>query len=374
MVFSITEDQQGLLWLGTANGIRSFDEKIHEFGNSYYYDPKNPEGISDGTALAIFADSKDNIWIGYGSRATDKYDKKNRRFSHFKHDPHDSTSISSTIVKSFFEDSKGNLWLGTFSGGLCYFDYQKEKFTTLTDKHGLPANTVYSLLTDNKGHLWSGTSNGLSRFDPGTKTFTNYDYKDGLQSNIFVTGNGGVTGTGGCFKGKDGTLYFGGNNGFNFFDPEQLKPNSQIAPVVITQFKLFDKLVKGANESKKIILNYNENYFSFEFASLSYDNPAKNQYAYKLEGIDKDWVYSGSRRYVAYTNIDPGKYTFSVKGTNNDGVWNDEGVSMIVITQPPWWRTWWAYSIYGLLLAVAILSIYRMQRQRIIRRERQKRK
>ena len=141
---------------------------------------------------------------------------------------------------------------------------------------------------------------------------------------------------------------------------------------MITQFKLFDQLVKGANESEKIILKHNENYFSFEFSSLSYYNPEKNQYAYKLEGIDKDWVYSGSRRYVAYTNISPGKYVFRVKATNNDGVWNEEGASITIIIRPPWWLSWWAYTIYGLLLIASLIAIHRYQKQRVIRVEREK--
>ena len=144
-----------------------------------------------------------------------------------------------------------------------------------------------------------------------------------------------------------------------------MRTDSTLAPVVITQFKLFDQLVKGANESERIILKHNENYFSFEFSSLSYYNPVKNQYAYKLEGVDKDWVNSGSRRYVAYTNIPPGKYVFKVRATNNDGVWNNEGVSLPVIIGPPWWGTWWAYAIYGLLLIAAIITIHRYQKQKV---------
>ena len=141
---------------------------------------------------------------------------------------------------------------------------------------------------------------------------------------------------------------------------------------MITQFKLFDKLVKGANESVEIILKYSENYFSFEFSSLSFYNPAKNRYAYKLEGVDPDWVYSGSRRYAAYTNINPGHYTFKVKATNSDGVWNEEGVSMSIVIMPPWWLTWWAYGIYGLLLIAVALTVHRYQKQRVIRAEREK--
>ncbi|HYK47576.1 MAG TPA: two-component regulator propeller domain-containing protein, partial [Parafilimonas sp.] len=371
IILSITQDREGFIWLGTGNGLKKFDERKGEFIEHYYYDPADSSGISDYGSSAVFADSRDNIWVGYSSRATDRFDKKSGRFIHYKHDSRNSTSISSNIVKSFFEDSRRNLWIGTLSGGACYFDYREGKFTTLTDKHGLPANNVYSLLTDNENNLWLGTSNGLSRYDPATNSFTNYYFKDGLQGNVFVSGDGGAEKSkGACFKGSDGTLYFGGNNGFNFFDPEQLKTDSQKAPVVITQFKLFDSLVKGANELKKIILNYDENYFSFEFASLSYDNPAKNQYQYKLEGADKDWISSGPRRYAEYTNIDPGTYTFKVKGTNNDGVWNEEGASITIIIKPPWWRSWWAYSLYGLLIVAAVYAVYRYQRQRLIQRER----
>lgn len=362
LIFSISEDQQGLLWLGTGNGIRSFDERTNEFDNDFRYDSKNTHGISDGTAQTIFADSKDNIWIGYGSRGTDRYSKKTKRFSHYKHNPHDSASISSNIVFSFCEDSKGTLWLGSWAGGLSYFDYKKESFKTLTDKHGLASTTVFSIVEDNNDHLWLGTRNGLSQFDPVTKTFTNYDYKDGLQGNIFAAG---YRERGAHFKGRDGTLYFGGSNGFNFFNPLRIKPNGQITPVVITQFKLFDSLIKGANEKKEIVLDYNQNYFSFQFSSLSYYNPAKNKYAYKLEGVDKDWVYSGSRRYVAYTNIDPGTYVFKVKATNNDGVWNKAGTSVSVVVKPPWWRTWWAYTFFALLIGGLIYTLFRYRVNKI---------
>jgi ligand-binding sensor domain-containing protein len=290
-ISSITEDRQGLLWLGLmGNGIQSFDEKTGAFVN-YYYNPVDSNGISDYVATNVFADKKDYIWIGHMSIATDRLNKQTGSFTRYKHDSRDSTSISSNIVYSFYEDAKGNLWFGTLSGGLCRFNYEKERFTTLTDKHGLPSSTVYSILEDNKDNLWLGTWDGLTRFEPITKTFTNYNYKDGLQSNSFTAAN--LTEKGACFKGRDGTLYFGGGNGFNFFNPDDLKVNSYVAPVVITQFKLFDTLVKGATESKEIVLNYDQNYFSFEFSSLSYSNPTKIQYAYKLQGVDNDWCIPG---------------------------------------------------------------------------------
>ena len=292
-------------------------------------------------------------------------DKKTGVITHYKHDPANAASISSNIVNSFYEDSKGNLWLATTAGGLCRFDYATGKFFTYTVPHGLPDNTIYSILEDYKNNLWLSTHNGLSRFDPVKKTFTNYDYSDGLQGNHFAAGHRDRPAR---FRGHDGIMYFGGENGFNFFNPSMINTSSKLAPVVITQFKLFDKLVKGANERKEIVLRHDENYFAFEFASLSFYNSDKNQYAYKLEGVDKDWVYSGSRRYAGYTNVGPGKHTFRVKATNSDGVWNEEGVSLLVIIQPPWWRTWWAYCIYGLLIIVAVFLVHRYQREKLIKK------
>jgi hypothetical protein len=159
----------------------------------------------------------------------------------------------------------------------------------------------------------------------------------------------------------------GSTEGFVYFDPAKLTAKNHVSPIVITQFKLFDKLVKGANELKEIILDHDQNYFSFEFASLDFYNPAKNQYAYKLEGFDKDWVHSGARHYDGYTNIDPGKYTFRVKGTNNDGVWNEQGASVTLIVRPPWWRTWPAYMLLALLIAVGIYAViqYRITKIRM---------
>ena len=368
VIFSIAQDKEGYIWLGTGNGIKRFDENTGLFKH-YYHTPGDTTGISDFTSITIFADSKDNIWSGFGSIATDRLDKRTDSFTHYKHNSKDPASISSNIVSCFYEDPKGIIWIGTWAGGLCHFDYATGKFKTYTIKDGLPDNTVYSILEDDKNNLWLGTGNGLSQFDPVKKIFINYEYKDGLQDNVFGAGRRARPAK--C-KGKDGVLYFGGPGGLNFFDPSQLKPNSDLAPVVITQFKLFDNLVKGANEAKEIVLKHDENYFSFEFASLSFYNADKNQYAYQLTGVDKDWVYSGSRRYAGYTDIGPGKYVFKVKATNNDGIWNEEGVSLTIVIRPPWWRTWWAYCIYGLILIAAAIAIHRYQKQKVIQAEREK--
>jgi ligand-binding sensor domain-containing protein len=362
MLYCIEEDHEGLLWLGSENGLYSFDEKTGKF-RAYYYNPRDTtNGISDYTAIAIFADSKDQIWIGHGSIATDRFDKKTGRFTHYKYDPNNPSGISSNIVHDFYEDANGNIWLGTSAGGLCYWDKQTEKFTTFSEKQGLASNTIHSILEDDEKQIWLCTRNGISKFDPVSKIFTHYDYNDGLQGNLFAAGDRERAAH---FKGKDGTLYFGGIDGLVFFDPSKMKANRQEAPIVITQFKLFDSIIKGAHELKEIVLNYNQNYFSFEFSSLSFYNPAKNQYAYKLEGVDKDWVYSGSRRYVGYTNINPGKYTFRIKGTNNDGIWNEKGAFLILTVKPPWWRTWWAYTLFVLAFAGLLYAYLRYRLTKI---------
>lgn len=353
-IYTIFEDRQGLFWVGTTNGILSFDRKTGRTV-SYPYDPDNPNRISDWTALAIFEDRKGNLWIGPGSQALVRFNRKTGTFIHYKHDSRNRGSISSNTVPCIYEDSKDNLWFGTGEGGLCRFDHVTETFTTFTEQDGLAGNSVFSILEDNAGNLWLGTNKGLSKFSLTTHRFTNYSADEGLQGKMFTT----LFVEGAAFKGRDGTLYFGGTNGFNAFDPTKIRPNPHVPPVVITEFRLFDKPLPGKQKAKEIVLDHDQNFFSFEFAALNYTNSQKNQYAYQLEDVDKDWVYSGSRRYASYTDLDPGTYTFRVKGSNNDGVWNEKGTSITVIIQPAWWQTFWFKSLLGLLAAGLLYGAYR---------------
>ncbi|MDQ4140284.1 MAG: hypothetical protein M3142_07140, partial [Bacteroidota bacterium] len=356
----IIEDPEGLLWLGTGNGIKSFDPKTEKIVH-YRHDPKNSKGLADHATRSIFADKRGNIWVGHGSVGLSKLNKETGLITQYLPDPNDSTSLSTSVVYSICEDSKGNLWFGTLGGGLCRFDYAKETFITYTKKHGLPDNTIISIVEDLDGNLWMGTRKWLSKFSPSTQTSTNYDAGDFFQSGI-LTG----------FRDQNGTLYFGGWQGLTSFNPRKINSNPHIPQVVITQFKLFDKLLPGKEEAKEITLNHNQNFFSFEFSALNFTNSAKNQYAYQLTGIDKDWVYSGNRRLTSYTEIPPGSYTFKVKGSNNDGVWNEKGTSIRIIIRPPWWRTTWAYIFYGLCFIAGVFAIDRIQRRRLIAKEREK--
>jgi signal transduction histidine kinase/DNA-binding response OmpR family regulator len=257
------------------------------------------------------------------------------------------------------------------------FDRETEQFIHYTEKDGLPNDVINGILEDMQGNLWLSTNNGLSKFDPETTSFRNYDVNDGLQSNQFNHGA--------YCRNTNGEMFFGGTNGFNAFHPDSIKDNPYIPNIVITDFQIFNESVVINNidvpESKneyslpkhistleEIELTYKENAFSFEFAALDYRSPQKNRYAYMMEGFENDWNYTNSkRRFVTYTNLDPGSYVFKVKGTNNDQIWNEEGTSIKIIITPPWWKTTWAYSAYVLLFFLTLYSLrkYDMKRQRL---------
>ena len=250
-------------------------------------------------------------------------------------DPH---KLNGGGINTIHEDRSGTLWVGAFDG-LYRYNRQNETFTRYTESQGLPSSTIRCILEDGVGRLWLSTQKGISRFDPQRETFRNYDVSDGLQSNEFSTG---------CYQGPDGEMFFGGSNGFNAFFPENVRDNSYVPPVVITSFKIFNKpvpvgaksvLTKAIPYVDSLTLSYRDNVFSFEFAALSYANSQKNRYRYKLENFEPDWNEVGSRQRLAtYTNLDPGKYVFRVQGSNSDGVWNEEGVSLPIVITPPWWR------------------------------------
>jgi ligand-binding sensor domain-containing protein/two-component sensor histidine kinase len=363
-LLTIYEDRKKQLWIGTTDGYFEFDKRTGTYMH-YPFDPDNPEGVSDFWVNCIYEDKNGYIWLGPNSNDMNRLDPRTRKVKRFKHNPSDPGSISSGIVIAIFEDSKQNVWFATRSGGLCKLNPDSETFQTFTKDDGLASNTIYSILEDDSGYLWLTTNKGLSRFSYPSKSVLNLDINDGLQSNQFETEVGRA---GGSFKGKDGMLYFGGVNGFNALNPYQLRLNDEVPPIVITRFKVFDQTIEGKNEATNIVLNHDQNFFSFEFTALNFDNALKNEYAYKLEGVDKDWIYSGNRRFANYTNIDPGSYVFRVKGSNNSGLWNEAGTSVRIRILAPWWRTWWFYILCtGTAISIIILVFqYRLrQRQKI---------
>ncbi|MCI0692887.1 ATP-binding protein [candidate division KSB1 bacterium] len=368
---AICEDRTGMLWIGTYGGLNRFDRATEQFTH-FVNDPQDTHSLSHNRVWSIYEDRAGTLWIGTSGGLNklvrgenEATDGKSERFVRFVHDPNDPHSLSHNAVFAIYEDRSGTLWLGTYGGGLNQFDRATGKFARYTTKDGLPNDVVYGILEDGNGHLWLSTNYGLSRFHPQTRVFRNYDKADGLQSNEFNAGA--------YFQSQSGAMFFGGVNGFNVFYPDRVKDNPYVPPVVITAFKIFDKPVnvgRALAALKTLTLSHNQNFFSFEFAALNYTNVQKNQYAYKMEGFDDDWIYCRKRRYASYTNLDPGKYVFRVKGSNDDGVWNEKGMAIAVTITPPWWRTGWAYAIYALLLISGVVASDRLQRRRVIVKER----
>jgi PAS domain S-box-containing protein len=365
-IFSVVEDSRGNLWIGTmGGGLNIFDKKKKIF-TRYVVSNSN---INSNYIQAIVEAKNGDLWFPNSSAFT-RFDTKTKKFEVYRHSEDDSTSLSSNKVISIFGDSKENLWMGT-DAGLNLFNKTTKGFTCYRIENGLPDNSINSILEDDHGNLWIGTNKGLSKFSnavnlPAKPEFKNYTYGDGLQGNGF--------GRRSCYRGADGMLYFGGTNGFNMFDPDKIKDNTYIPPIVISDFQIFNKheiigdkgLKKGVGNAEDLVLSYVQSFFSFDFAALNYISSSKNQYAYKMEGFDKDWNYVGTQHTATYTNLNPGRYIFRVKGSNNDGVWNEEGISIPILITPPYWQTLWFRLI---LLAVFSGIVYWIYKWRVQARD-----
>ena len=334
---SIYIDKKSNLWIGTiGGGLNTFNEnsvrnnKI-EF-KKFQHDKNDKYSISDNRVYTIYEDSYGYLWVGTLGGGLNKFDRKRNLFFHYYYDANDKTSLSNNKVLCIYEDSKKNLWVGTYGGGLNKYNRKDETFDRYSDGSILNVNVVYGIEEDDNQNLWLSSDNGIFKFNTNSEKFVNYDLKDGLQSLEF---------SGGAYsKSSDGYIYFGGINGINFFHPDSIFENSYIPPVVITSIKILNRPLKG--ERKKLILPYNKNFITFEFASLDYTNSIDNHYMYKLEGLDKDWqIIDASMRMANYTDLSPGQYTFRVKGSNNDNLWNIRGAELSLTILPPFWTTWW---------------------------------
>jgi len=370
LVWTGYEDSSGTLWIGTfGGGLNKFDRLKEKF--KIYYNSNDSLSISENRITSIYEDKSGYLWIGTYNGGLNKFDKTREQFKRYLHNPKNPKSLSHNTVCSIYEDRFGVLWIGTL-GGLNKFDRKKEEFKHYRKTQGLSNDAVCGILEDDHGNLWLSTNEGLSKFNPTNESFRNYDMKDGLQSNEFNTSA--------YHKNKNGEMFFGGINGFNMFHPDSIRDNPHIPLVVITDFRLFNKSVpigidtsnnrlilnKSIIQTKEIELSYNDYILSFEFTALDFQSPEKNKYAYILEGFENEWNYTkANRRFATYTNLDPGEYIFRVKGSNNDGIWNEEGAAIKIIVTPPWWSTWWAYSFYVLFILGLLFSIRKYELNRV---------
>jgi PAS domain S-box-containing protein len=372
-ILAIYEDISGVLWIGTEKGLNRFDYRNRQF-NHYFSIPNDKSTLSGDYIMTLLEEPDESgspLWVGVYSGGLNKFERTKGEFTSYMHDANNPSSLSNDNIRCIFRDSHGTLWIAT-DNGLNKFIRTTEQFECYKEKDGLPGDTVYGILEDNSGFLWLSTEKGLSRFDPARKKFKKYDVSDGTQHNKFNNGA--------YMKSRTGELFFGGINGFNVFDPAALTDNPFIPPIVITHFQVFNESAlkspspailsnKIFSTADEIILYYKDYFISIDFSALDFTIPARNQYKYKLEGIEPDWrsVDAGKRR-ASYMNLPAGKYTFKVLGSNNDGTWNKEGTSLKITVLPPYWETWWFRSILGVVGFLLVFAGY-LWRTRWLRRK-----
>ncbi len=362
----LLEDKDGDIWIGTVNGLNllilSTAPSNSRFKRFTARDTK-PGTLSSSFIISIYQDRGGTVWVGTDN-GLNRTEKQRGHWSSFKHTPADPRSLSNNYVRCIFEApgtaSTGTLWIGT-EVGLNQFDVKTHQSKRYTEKNGLPANRVSAISTDDRGNLWIATSRGISRFDPVSETSEHFDITNGLPGHGFNA----------CFKDNKGRMYFGGVAGLTVFSPKSAVKNPFIPPVVITSIKLFNKELrfhKPLRDLGEISLPYNQRFIAFEFAALDYTYPAKNRYAYKMEGFDPGWVENGTRNHAAYTNLSPGNYVFHVKASNNDGVWNQKGISLKIDINPPFWLTWWFRISVLSVLGLSIFAAFRFRLRQIKKR------
>lgn len=361
----IREDRFGELWIATpTDGVHRYNPST---GQEIIYKINHADSttISSNSIFSICEDSFGDLWFGSIASGLNRFDRNKNSFTRFINNPEDKTSIGSNSIWCIAEDAEKNLWIGTWGNGLNKFERDKNKFIHYTIDDGLPGNVVYGIIPDDQGNLWLSSNHGITKFNPPNGTIKNYDKSNGLLISDFSAGA--------VFKSKEGRLFFGGNSGVVSFDPKTIKENTFIPDVVITDFRVFDKPFTEAESilsKKEIQLNYDQNFFTIEFASLDYTSPENNIFEYKLEGVDKNWINSGSRNFASYTDINHGHYKFMVRGSNSSGVFNPVKAVLIITITPPFWKTWWFRSAVIFMIILILYSLHKYRLNRLLEVER----
>nr|WP_243436004.1 sensor histidine kinase [Acanthopleuribacter pedis] len=411
VVRAIAAAPDGRLWIGTySDGLQRLDEQRGEF-DAFTHDPDDPDSLSNNRVRALAFDSRGRGWVGTDAglnlfepgagvprfanpnndpflnirfngmriytlredrdgrmwvgtnRGLARFDAQEQRVHRFNEVLGDTLSLSSDTVFCVVHRADGKVWVGTESG-LNLLEPNSGESRRFYTADGLPSNIIHGLLLDDDGALWIGTNNGLSVYREAGGGFRNYDVFDGLQDNDFNRNA--------AFKGRGGYLYFGGRNGFNRFLPSEVRDNPYVPPVILTGFRQMEgrpKLPVAIWEADRLELSHDSDMMTLEYAALDYTNPEKNQYAIRLLGFNDEWVNMGTTNHVTYTNLDPGTYTFQVRGSNNDLVWNENGLNVTLEVVPPLWLTWWAYVCY-VVLGLSLMTGIPLWRIRALNRRR----
>jgi len=411
-ISAIKRDESGTIWVGSQNGLFQFDIISNQFIT--LPTPLNTTDLKNDVISTIIQDRAHNLWFATGGDGIYQYILSSKEIKHFTHSENNENSLISNETSVIAEDNNGNLFIGTSNDGISVYNIASNTFTNyrfdannpnsisrneitgivvhnkgkefigtwgngLNEylpegkgnnkfkryfiKDGLPSDKIWNMTKDNNGNIWIATSKGLSKLNPDSMSFKNYDIRDGLKMNYLQFGLNTLS---------NGDIIIGDYGGFTRFNPVNLTNNPFVPDVVINSFKVFDKDIISSgnvNFTRRVDLSYKQNFFSVEFAALNLTNPEKNQYAYKLEGFDKDWNYCGTRRFASYTNLDGGDYILMIKAANNDGVWNDKPLSITIHVLPPFWKTWWFYLLSAIIISVIIYLIYKIRINQIRKEE-----
>lgn len=358
-IYSIIRDHNGVLWVGGAStefGLTCFvnDSLVTTFYNNV------DEPIYFSNVRCILEEEDGVFLLGSTAEGLLRFDTHKKQLTKYSNEASvEKYRIPNNYISAIVRTKSGEIWVSTYGGGIFQLDESKAIQRIMTVREGLLDNNICTLVESSDQRLWMSTVNGLIMFDPAKDEVRNYHRHNGIDIREFTLHSGIAL--------PDGSLCFAGSNGFVTFHVEAMDKNNNIPPVVLEQLSVNNHPVKVGDESaildkvldgmETIRLAYNENNFSITYQALNYIYATQNQYAYKLEGYDTDWNYVGERNSAFYTNLSPGKYVFHVKASNNDGVWNEEGRSLIIIVQPPLWRTWYAYLFYVIALAAIIYGI-----------------
>jgi ligand-binding sensor domain-containing protein/DNA-binding CsgD family transcriptional regulator len=376
-VWTIASEASGQLWVGTlGNGVNLFNPQTEKF---QHFNSKNndPTSLSHDAIMTVFVDKKDRVWVGTEHSGLNLLNREKNNFTRFQHQKNDPLSISSDFIRSVFEDSRGRLWIGT-EGGLNLW-LGEGKFKHFTTKNGLISDAIMGVSEDFKGHLWLSAYEGISRFDVDKDSFQNFKFNKTLDGRSNQFNQSAILRT------ADGEILFGGISGLNIVKPELITPNIVKPRIVLTDLKVFDVSIMNGildgrllfegdmNDAKQINLSYKDNAFSIEFAALDFTESSRNQYAFKMEGFDKEWHFNpAEQRLVTYTNLDAGSYTFRVRGTNGSGEWSDNDAVIKINIAPPFWRTWWFRFLMflGVIgLSLAAFRFYLVRRETILKQQ-----
>ncbi|MBE9510651.1 MAG: PAS domain S-box protein, partial [Bacteroidetes bacterium] len=357
-VYCIVEDSRGKIWIGTGNGIiilntETKSSTLIQTGNETAWT------ITSNLVYSLLEDKDQNIWIAT-SNGLNKYVPSENRVYYYVNNPDSSNTLCDNYVISLCEDRTGNIWIGA-STGINRFDKADSVFSHYTIKDGLPSNIIYDIIKDGNENLWFSTGSGLAMKNPDENALETFLVEDkflGKEFNLKAV-----------FKADDGEMFFGGIDGLISFYPDSLMDNNYIPPIRITSL---DKEKNGIRQeinpySDRIFLSYRDYSFTIKFSALDFTNPDKNRYSYQMEGISDNWIEIGNRRFVQFTKLPPGEYTFNVKGTNNDGVWNNAGASIKITISPPWWRSNYAYIFYIIFIIAIIIIVIRTREKSLIR-------